>query len=151
MLGLTLLFLWFQTGNNGPFMVLWIAHFLLYAVCHAIGFHLWLARLLFGHRMDIVMSPDFIKVGGWLRYKTAPNMLLNFTNVPHQRAKHEAAEEQRKGKIMTPYYREASQIIMYNGEIPTVLASVYNSEKIVTAILIRLQNMQQLIQQQQMQ
>jgi len=101
--------------------------------------------------MDIVMSPDFIKIGGWLRYTTSPNMLLNFTHAMHPKAENEAAEEQRKGKALTPYYRKSIQIIMYNGEIPTVLASIYNSEKMVTAIMIRLQSMQTVIQQYQSQ
>ena len=93
------------------------------------------------------MAPDFIKVGGWFHYKTGPNMLLNFTHVMHPKAEQEQAEEQRKGKSLTPYYRKTIQIIMYNGEMPTVLTSVYNSEKLATAILIRLQSMQAMIEQ----
>jgi len=151
MFGVSFLFFWFFTGNNGPFGLIFLGHFLLCTLLVSLGFHLWVARILCGHRLDFVMSQDFIKIGGWFRYKTSPNMVLNFTHALHPRAENEANAEQRRGKNLTPYYRKTIQIIMYNGEVPTVLTSIYNNEKAVTAILIRLQNMQTAIQQQQMQ
>jgi hypothetical protein len=150
-LGISLFAMWIDAGWNLHVGFLWGGHALIFTLLFNLGFQHWIARLLFGRRMDIVLSKDFIKLGGWFGYKTYPNMIINFTNKPHPKAEQEALEEKKKGKVITPYFRKTQQIILYNGEIPHILASVYNSEKAVTAIIIRLQTMQEVIKQLQMQ
>lgn len=150
--GLTFLFMAIRGDTqDNPFWLIWFAHLLFYLITHELNFHLWLARMLFGKRLDFIMRDYYMKTGGWLRYTTWINHLLNFTTEIHPKAEDEAEEEERKGKRGGRYYRRTTNIVMINGEVEYVLASVYNAPKKVNAIMIRLHEMKALIDQQKIQ
>lgn len=140
----------FSDGPENPFWMIWAGHLVFYLVTSAIRFHHWIAKHLFGKRLDFVLSENYLKTGGWIRYTTWINNLLNFTTEIHPKAEREAEEESDIGKRLPKYYRKTVNIVMINGEMEHVLASIYNAPKKVHAIMIRLHEMKAAIDQQTM-
>jgi len=119
-----------------------------WAIFQSLQIPLNLARILFGPRLDVVLAPDWVKVGGVLFYRTYHTDQYGFYEEDHPKT----IEEQEYRRVnpkqfgdKPSLYSISKQLVLYAEDKRIVLASIYHTPSMANRMAMKLNMMKQAV------
>lgn len=145
--------MWLESGWNGEVGIMLLAFVVILAVIETLKILPHMARLCFGPRVDVVISPEWVKVGGLLFYKTYKTSQYGFFEEEHPQAMAEIENRRlnpEKFAKKAALYTVTKQLVLYVEDKRIVIASIYNAPNMTKRMAMRLNMMKQAVNEMDM-
>ncbi|MEZ5529732.1 MAG: hypothetical protein R3E57_07325 [Porticoccaceae bacterium] len=145
--------MWLESGWNGEVGIILLAAMLIWAFVELLHLPMLMARLCFGPRVDVVISPEWVKVGGLLFHKTYVTSQYGFFEEDHPEAIAEIENRRlnpEKFAKKPALYTATKQLVLYVEDKRIVIASLYNAPNMTKRMAMRLNMMKQAVNEMDM-